>query len=319
MAQYINPLLDTGFKIIFGKENQSNEFLRSFLNDLFQDDPQLGNIEKITFLNSENSRETEIGKTIRYDIYCETNNKFRYIVEMQKEPQAYFMERAVYYVSRAFADQGRHRDDDSGEPWEYKLLPVVGVFLCNFFVPGIEKKTVCKARLADVTTAKPLTDLMCYAFIQLPAFKKSVEQCETPLEEWIYILKNMKDMQTIPFTSHRDIFDRLAKVSNVAALSENDRLQYEYDLKKARDYNAEINTAKRMAAAEGRAEGLAEGRAEGLAEGLAEGRAEGLAEGQAQGRIDEKKIIARKMIAMGMSLSDISMATGLSEEDMDSL
>lgn len=53
-------------------------------------------------------------------------------------------------------------------------------------------------------------------------------------------------MQTMPFTSHRDIFERLASVSSVAALSSEERMQYDYDLKKARDYKAEMSFARKQ-------------------------------------------------------------------------
>ena len=38
-----------------------------------------------------------------------------------------------------------------------------------------------------------------------------------------------------------------------------------------------------------------------------------------KGRVEEKIAIARNLKSMGMSLSDISKATGLSEEDIDSI
>ena len=41
--------------------------------------------------------------------------------------------------------------------------------------------------------------------------------------------------------------------------------------------------------------------------------------GRVEGRVEEKTAIARNLKSMGMSISDISKATGLSEEDIDSL
>ena len=48
-------------------------------------------------------------------------------------------------------------------------------------------------------------------------------------------------------------------------------------------------------------------------------RKEGLVEGLVEGRVEEKIAIARNLKSMGMSISDISKATGLSEEDIDSI
>ena len=67
--------------------------------------------------------------------------------------------------------------------------------------------------------------------------------------------------------------------------------------------------------AKGRAEGEAKGRAEGEAKGRAEGRAEGEAKGEAKGRAEA----ARNLLRMGLELSQISEATGLSPEEIEAL
>ena len=72
----------------------------------------------------------------------------------------------------------------------------------------------------------------------------------------------------------------------------------------------EINirrTAEQKARAEGVAEGMAKGKAEGRAEGRSEGRKEGLLE------------VAKSLLASGMSLSDVTRHTGLSEAEIEAL
>lgn len=97
------------------------------------------------------------------------------------------------------------------------------------------------------------------------------------------------------FTSHQDIFRRLDKVANYATLSPDERRQYDYDLKRARDYYAEISYARKEAINEGLAQGRAEGRAEGLRES------------------------ARKMIKAGLDPNFIHEMTGLSPEEIQSI
>lgn len=64
-----------------------------------------------------------------------------------------------------------------------------------------------------------------------------------------------------------------------------------------------------------RAEGLEEGRAAGRVEGRAEGRAEGLVEGRA----DERREMAKAMLADGDSVEKVARISKLSEEDVLSL
>lgn len=303
MSRFIDPFTDTGFKIIFGKENKSNEILKAFLNDLFEGQPDFDPVEKLHYLNNERSHESLEDRAILYDIVCETQSGHRFIVEMQRQPQPYFFGRSIYYVSRAIYEQGLRGIEREKDKWDYGLLPVIGVFFCDFHVRELGKELVQHVRLCDTATNKPVGNLMRYAFIQLPMFRKKEHECLTEFDKWIYILKNMSKMQTMPFTSHRDIFERLASVSNVAALTPDERRQYDYDVKKSRDYHAEMGYARATA----------------RAEGLAEGRAEGLAEGRAEGRADEIKRIASNMKHMGISVETIESVTGLSVTEIDNI
>ena len=334
MAKFIDPFTDTGFKIVFGTEHKSNEILRQFLNALFENDPTFSHIESVEYRPTERTREWTEGKSIVYDIFCETSTGHKFIVEMQKHPQEYFLSRAIYYICRAIADQGYKgkqdldkkeqdsnikdsKSDSSKETyWDYNVVPVVGVFFSSFRIPGLKKeKLVTQGMLMDIDDKEPIGDYMRYVFIQLPAFKKEAQECADKFEEWIYNLTNMKTMEAMQFTSHQDIFNRLASVGNLATLSPSERSMYEYDLKKARDYHAELAYARKLAMKEGRAEGLAEGRAEGLAEGRSEGLAEGRAEGIEAGKIET----ARNMIKSGVPLADIALWTGISQEVLEAI
>ena len=60
-------------------------------------------------------------------------------------------------------------------------------------------------------------------------------------------------------------------------------------------------------------------RKQGLAEGLAEGLARGEAKGRAEGRAEEKRQTAKSLKELGVDLSIIQQATGLSAEDIQAL
>ncbi|MDE6007937.1 MAG: Rpn family recombination-promoting nuclease/putative transposase [Muribaculaceae bacterium] len=311
----INPIYDEGFKLIFGRENISEILLIDLLNNVFLGDPIFGNITSLTFINSERPNEIIEGKGVRYDICCRTASGHQYIVEMQKGYQKHFIERCQYYVSRGISEQGYKGADSDCEVWDFSLVPVVGVFFCNFNVNGLEPKPVVKGSLRDDESGQPIGHWQRYAFIQLPCFKKEEAYCESKLEKWIYNIKNMGTTQSVAFTTDSDIFSYLRSVSNVAALSRPEREHYEACLKRARDYNAVLKSAKELAMEEG----LAEGRAEGRAVGLAEGRAEGLAEGRAEGRAEANRITALNLLGMNVAPDVVAKATGLSVEEVEAL
>ena len=69
--------------------------------------------------------------------------------------------------------------------------------------------------------------------------------------------------------------------------------------------------ATKRAQEKGMSEGLAQGMAQGMAQGEAKGKAEGKAEGIAS--------TARRMLALNFTLEQISQATGLSLDEVESL
>ncbi len=112
MARFINPFTDIGFKRIFGQE-VSKPLILDFLNNLLEGEEHILNI---TFLDKEQPALYEDDRSLVYDIYCETDQGKKIIVEMQNKSQPYFKDRSIYYVSEAIARQGerdRHGDTTS--------------------------------------------------------------------------------------------------------------------------------------------------------------------------------------------------------------
>ena len=65
--------------------------------------------------------------------------------------------------------------------------------------------------------------------------------------------------------------------------------------------------------------GEAKGMAEGLAKGLAEGKAEGVAEGRVEGKAEGKTETARNLKRLGVPVTTIAEATGLTVEEVEAL
>lgn len=294
-GKVLDPIEDEGFKLIFGREKVSECLIIDLLNSIFVNDPILSNITEVTFTNTEKPNESAGGRGIRYDIRCTTSTGHHFIVEMQKAEQSHFTERCLYYVSRDIAEQGFKGTGETNKRWDFSLMPVVGIFFCNFHIKGIRKAPIVYARLMDEETFQPIGDYQRYIFIQLPYFRKEEEECISEIEQWIYNIKHMGPMQSVAFKEQRDIFQYLDSVANVSALTPSERATYEAALMRARDYNAQMKTAREKAMAEGRAEG------------------------EAEGRLAEKKMMVRNMNALGLPVSTIAQVAELSEEEVREL
>ena len=94
-------------------------------------------------------------------------------------------------------------------------------------------------------------------------------------------------MESRPKALRDKVFDRLFKEAEIATFTPEELREYEDSLKAYRDIKNSIDTARR--------------------------------EGRVEGRVEEKNAIARNLKSMGMSISDISKATGLQEEEIKAL
>lgn len=82
---YINPKTDFGFNYLFGTPI-NKDLLIGFLNALFH------GTHTVTDLIYQNDRAI-------FDVYCETENGEKIIVEMQNVFQKFFKNRSAYYYS----------------------------------------------------------------------------------------------------------------------------------------------------------------------------------------------------------------------------
>ena len=103
----------------------------------------------------------------------------------------------------------------------------------------------------------------------------------------------------MPFKAQRAVWDKLLEVADVSSLNEEEKAQYHRALKNYRDYHNVMATARQ------------EGREEGLKEGEEIGRKEGREEAILQN--------ARNLKQLGVSMTIIAQATGLSEEEIQQL
>ena len=290
MTKFINPFTDVGFKRIFGQEI-NKDLLIDFLNSLLVGERHIHDIQ---FLDKEILSESVADRNCIYDIYCTDENGEQFIVEMQNRRQAYFRERAVYYLARAISRQG-----ERGLAWQFNLKAVYGIFFMNFRLEDIKPKLRTDICLEDRDTHELFSDKMRFVFLQLPLFDKEENECENDFERWIYVLKNMDTLQRLPFKARNAVFQKLEEIVDIASMSKEDRIKYDESIKVYRD-----NLVTELyAVQQGRQQGIKEGRQQGIQQGIQQ----------------EKTDVARRMKAKGYADADIADMTGLPLETIATL
>ena len=289
--RYINVLTDYGFKKVFGDK----EVMTAFLTDLLQPKSP---IHAITFLDKEHDGMAEYERGVIYDLLCQTEDGEEFIVEMQNRNQAQFSDRIIYYLSRSFSSQG----EKGNVAWDFRLKPVYGIFFLNFHLKGFEQRTVRTVQLKVEETGELFSDRLKVFTLELPNYRKMKEEdCKTKIDYWLYNITNLETMTTnIPFQQQQPAFKKVGNIAELVRMTPEELKQYNISID---SYRTNLSVMKNE-----RAEGIAEGLAKGLAKGRAEGRAEGIAEGLAKA--------AKRMLAIGIPVEQISLATGLSVNEI---
>ena len=249
MGKFINPFTDIGFKRIFGQEF-SKPLLIDFLNNLLHGERH---ITEVKLLNKELTAEFQEGRTIIYDVYCETETGEKIIVEMQNRLQSNFKARTLYYAAEAIARQG-----EKGKDWNYDVKAVYLVAFINDHDSSFGLQFRTDVELTDRQTKQPFTDLLRLIYLQLPLFNKEAEECENDFERWIYVLKNMETLNRLPWAAQSAVFKRLAEISDLSSLTREEREHYDSAIRTYRDNIYTMEGEREKGRAEGRAEAMVE-------------------------------------------------------------
>ena len=191
--------------------------------------------------------------------------------------------------------------------WRYSISAVYFVGFLNFRLDDIGEKFRTDVALMDIEERKLFSGDMRMIFLQLPYFQKEAEECTDNFERWIYVLKHMEALNRLPWTAKDPIFERLAQISEISALTRDERIKYDAAIRYYRDNAHALEDAEEV--------GERKGWKRGHAAGVQQGMQQGMREGMQQGFIET----AKKLKAMGMSTSDIHIVTGLLPEDIDKL
>ncbi|MEX8549037.1 MAG: Rpn family recombination-promoting nuclease/putative transposase [Mucilaginibacter sp.] len=284
-AKYINPFTDFGFKKIFGEE-ASKPLLIDFLNALL---PQTNKIANLSFKNTEQLGQTDSDRKAIYDIYCENENGEKLIVELQKAKQNYFRERTVFYSTFPIREQAEKGN------WNYNLKAVYCIGILDFkfddYETEPEKSEVVHTIKLKNQNGKVFYDKLTYIYLEMPNFKKTEEELQTRLDQWLYFIQNLEDFQTIPAIFKDEIFSQAFEKAELANLDHTDLDNYENSLKTYRDLKGVIDTA--------------------FGDGRLEGKQEGISEGILQ--------VAKALKANGISIEIIAKSTGLSVNEIENL
>ena len=275
--KYISLLTDFGFKRIFGTD-LNKDLLISFLNALFEGSHVITDVK---YLNTEHLGDIHTERKAIFDVYCETENGEKFIVEMQNAYQKYFKDRSLFYSTFPIREQA-----PKGADWNFKLERVYTVALLNFDLKeeAFDQDDINHdVGLLDKKTHKVFNDKLSFKYVEIAKFDKTEDELVTLYDKWLYVLKNLSRLDERPAALKEKVFTKLFEEAEIAKFTPTELKEYEDSLKAYRDVKNSIDTA------------------------LEKGR-------------EEKAIqIAKKMLAAGMDIDTIINMTDLSKDEIEKL
>ncbi len=269
---------DVAFRKIFGNDNRK-ETLISFLNAVlsFKGKRKIVSVE---ILNPYQLPKLRGGKVSIIDVKATDQSGRHYIVEMQVGALDGFAKRVLFYFSKSYSEQIKRGD------FYRKLKPVIFIGILDYAF-SCNPKVISRHRILDVETHEHLLQDVEFNFVELPKFKKALNELETLAEKWIYFIKNAENLRVIPANVDDEGLKSAYEEANKHTWTAAELEAYDYAFMRAEDEKAKLDQAEKK--------------------------------GEKKGEKKKQMDIAKTAILEGFDSLMIAKLTGLSVEEIEEL
>lgn len=304
---------DVAFRKIFGNENRK-ECLISFLNAILQLEED-DRIKKVSILTPYQLPKLRGGKVTIIDVRATDQKNRTFIVEMQVADLEGFDKSVLYYASKSYSDQIKR-----GDLYRH-LRPVFFIGVLDFKFTK-NKNYISRNQVKDIETGERTIKDVEFTFIELPKFKKKVDQLTTLTEKWVFFIKNAENLEVVPDNVDDAGLKSAYEEANQYTWTKEELHAYDYVFMREEDDRARfdkmMNTAKAKAMEEGLQKGIEQGIQKGIEEGLQKGIEQGIQKGIEKGIEQGKQEIQQGLVLnlhkMGISAEKIAEAVAISVE-----
>ena len=302
--KYLDPKADLTFKKVFGEHP---DLIISLLNALLPLKKE-EEIESVEYLSPELVPENPLRKFSIVDVRCRDNRGRQFIVEMQMVWTREFEQRVMFNSAKAYVRQLNKKE-------EYHLIePVYSLNIVNdIFEKDIDDYYHYYRMVHEKYTNKVI-DGLHLVFVELPKFTPQTMSEKKMQVLWLRYLTEIEERtKDVPqeLLNNPEISKALTVVEE-SAYSDAQMLAYDKFWDSIRTERTYYNSAHRDGYKDGHIAGHEQGLKEGREEGIKEGREEGIKEGLEK----EKQETIKRLKSKGFDIATISIATGMSEEDI---
>ncbi len=246
LSKFLDPKNRFAFKNLFGT-HQHKDILIHFINDMieFKDNAVIQSVE---FIKPVRDPDISYAKQSIVDALCTDLHGKKYIVQLEVTDIDFFVKRAQYYAAKAYSSIQNLQEIIFFAITTFEMFPNKPEYKSDHVI------------LDNGPDAKELKNFY-YCFLELPKFKKTINELTTITDKWAYFLKNASyttESELSAIVGNDPAIGHAYQAVNQFAWSLDDLSLYEQMVKRERDAQSIINQKK----AEGFAEGFAQGKAE---------------------------------------------------------
>ena len=309
--------------------NKANfAILEGFLSELLKEDVKIKQI-----LESESNKESNDDKHNRVDILVENEKNELIIIEIQDSKEYDYFHRMLYGTSKVITE---HISEGKSYSAVKKVISITIAYFdlgqgkdyvyhgTNIF-KGIHKGdilTLSEKQIALYDKQEVSQIYPEYWVIKVSMFGDRVKD---KLDEWIYFLKNSEVKSTFSARGLREAGETLDKMK----LSEKDRKEYNFYLKRLRDIASEQHTkmadaqdlleAEKRGVQQGMEKGMEQGMQKGIEKGIEQGIEQGIEKGIEKGRGQQQAEMVWRLHKKNKSIEEIADLLDLRIETVEQI
>lgn len=278
--KYLDPKADLTFKKIFG---QHPDLLMSLLNALLplREDEQ---IKGITYLPTELVPELYAHKNSIVDVLCEDARGRKFCVEMQMEWSNAFKQRVLFNASKLYVTQAMKKEKYSD------LQPVYSLNLVNeIYEHDMPDRFVHNYKIVHDKDSNKVIAGLHFTFIELPKFTPHSISDKRMMVLWLRFLTEIDaNTSEVPADLQNDPnISKALEELKVSAFTEEELRAYD-------KFWDTVRVEKTL-------------------------QHDSYQEGRAEGAFSKSLSIAKNLLALGVPLSQVVQATGLTQEQVKAL
>ena len=290
---------DYVFKRIFARE-ENNSMLKDFLEVILNI-----HINKVEVKNPELTPNMADEKLGILDLKLDIDNEKVVDVEMQVSNEHNIKERSSTYLSKLAAEQLKAKQNYK----ELKKIITINILKYNYLERN-SYHSIARMKYEDTSPnefvdmgynkeEKEAINTFEMHFIELPKFKQKNPDCNTKLEQWLWLIDGSKEEKVEMSAKENEEINKTVEELNKLSQDPDEIAKYEEREWSIMRYNVEMETNRKI--------------------GEKEGEKLGRVEGETAGRENEKRNVIKNLHKLNIPIEQIAQAVELTEKEVEEI